>query len=85
MPNIIEGYAAQQKIDIFSLLESNIGKILSSKTNVFRSDSSDPTPPPDLLQAPGSTYIFWNNGWILMFKVSKRPYRSAWHDEIICK
>ena len=27
MPNIIEGYAAQKKIDIFSLLESNIGKM----------------------------------------------------------
>ena len=28
-------------------------------------------------------YIFWNNGRILMFKVSKRPSRSARHDEII--
>ena len=38
---------------------------------------------PELLHHPGSAYIFWNNGRILMFKVSKRPYRSARHDEII--
>ena len=30
-------------------------------------------------------YRIWNNGWILMFKVSKRPYRSPLHDRIICK
>ena len=34
---------------------------------------------------PGSTYRIWNNGQILMFKVSKRPYRSPRHDRIICK
>ena len=28
---------------------------------------------------------FWNNGWILTFKVSKRPYRSHLHDRFICK
>ena len=25
----------------------------------------------------------WNNRRILMFKVSKQPYQSSWHDEII--
>ena len=45
--------------------------IISSKTTVFllRSSSSVPS---ELLHAPGSAYIFWNNGRILMFKVSKR-------------
>ena len=28
---------------------------------------------------------FWNNGQILTFKVSKRPYPSSPHDEIICR
>jgi len=28
---------------------------------------------------------FWNNGWILTFQVSKRPYRSCQHDEIISR
>ena len=63
--------------------------ILSSKTTVFRSSSVPPpflrSVPPELLHAPCSAYIFRNNGRILMFKVSKRPYRSARHDEIICK
>ena len=56
--------------------------ILSSKTTVclllLRSFI-----PPELLHAPYSAYIFWNNWRILVFKVSKQPYRSAWHDEII--
>ena len=30
-------------------------------------------------------YRISNNGRILMFKVSKRPYRSPLHDRIICK
>ena len=30
-------------------------------------------------------YRLWNNGRILMFKVSKQPYRSPQHDRIICK
>ena len=49
---------------------------------------SDPTPPirlllrsdssvPELLHTTCSAYIFGNNGRILMFKVSKRLYRSA--------
>ena len=63
--------------------------ILSSKTrqrssSVLRYSSSFP-PPLELLHAFCSAYIFGNNGWILMFKVSKQPYRSAWHDDIICK
>ena len=32
-----------------------------------------------------STYISWNNGWILMFKVSKWPCQSSQHDESICR
>ena len=40
---------------------------------------------PELLHHPGSAYIFWNNRWILTFKVSKRPYRSLLHERIICK
>ena len=32
-----------------------------------------------------SAYISWNNGRILMFKVSKWPYRSSPHDKIICR
>ena len=28
---------------------------------------------------------FWNNGWILIFKVSKQPYWSVQHDRIIWK
>ena len=31
------------------------------------------------------SYIFWNDRRILMFKVSKWPYRSLLHDRIICK
>ena len=42
-------------------------------------------PPPELLHAPSSAYISWNNGRILMFKVSKQPYQSSRHDEIICR
>ena len=30
-------------------------------------------------------YRISNNGRILMFKVSKRPYQSPWHNRIICK
>ena len=33
--------------------------------------------PPELLHHPGSVSKIWNNGWILEFKVSKRPYRPA--------
>ena len=53
-----------------------------------------PTPPP----APPAPYFspifftsirngcrIWNNGRILMFKVSKWPYQSPHHDRIICK
>ena len=36
-----------------------------------------------ILHLTCSAYISWNNGQILMFKVSKRPYQSSWHDEII--
>ena len=32
-----------------------------------------------------SVHRIWNNGWILMFKVSKRLYQIAHHDRIICK
>ena len=28
---------------------------------------------------------FWNNGWILTFRVSKQLYLSSWHDKSICK
>ena len=32
-----------------------------------------------------SVYKFWNDGWIVMFKVSKQPCQSAQNDTIICK
>ena len=38
-----------------------------------------------ILHPTCSAYISWNNGRILMFKVSKWPYQSSWHDEIICR
>ena len=37
------------------------------------------------LQYPVSAYKIWNNGWILIFKVSKQSYWSVQHDRIICK
>ena len=56
--------------------------IRCSKTTVLLLRSSSSVPP-ELLHAPGSAYIFWNNGRIFMFKVSKRLYRSARRDGII--
>ena len=44
-----------------------------------------PPSPSQILHLTYSAYISWNNGRILMFKVSKRPYRSSQHDEIICR
>ena len=38
-----------------------------------------------ILQYPVSAYKIWNNGWILIFKVSKQPYWSVQHDRIIWK
>ena len=38
-----------------------------------------------ILHPTCSAYISWNNGRILMFKVSKWPYWSSRHDEIICR
>ena len=32
-----------------------------------------------------SVYRIWINGQIFMFKVSKQPYQSTWHDRIIGK
>ena len=59
-----------------------IQPILSSKTTVLLLRS---VPPPELLHAPCCAYIFWNNGWILMIKVSKWLYWSAWYDRISFK
>ena len=36
-------------------------------------------------QHPVSAYRIWNNGPILMFKVSKWTCQSAQHDKIICR
>ena len=55
---------------------------------VLLSDSSNltsPTPPPELLHHPSSAYRIWNNGQILMLKVSKQQHRSPWYDRINCK
>ena len=41
--------------------------------------------PSQILHPTCSAYISWNNGRILMFKVSKWPYRSSRNDEIICR
>ena len=41
--------------------------------------------PSQILHPTCVAYISWNNGQILMFKVSKWPYRSSRHDEIICR
>ena len=63
------------------LFSAQIPHLLSYPLRQLCSSSSSSDP--KLLHAPGSAYIFVNNGRILMFKVSKRLYRSARHDEII--
>ena len=40
---------------------------------------------PKLSPQPYSVYKIWNSGWILMLKVSKWLYWSAYQDKIICK
>ena len=58
-------------------------------STVFRSSAPFCSVPfrsvPELLHTPCSAYISSQNGRILMFKVSKGPYRCSQHDEIICK
>ena len=41
--------------------------------------------PSQILHPNCSAYISLNYGWILMFKVSKRPCWSSRHDKIICR
>ena len=38
-----------------------------------------------ILHLTCSASISWNKGRILMFKVSKWPYQSSQHDDIICR
>ena len=60
--------------------------IRSSKTTVrVCVRVSSVCPPSKILHLTCSAYISLNYGRILMFKVSKRPYRSFRHDEIICR
>ena len=68
---------------VYIILQYN--KIESSSIWIrFPTPPPAPTPPPHFFsQHPVSVYIFWNNGQILMFKVSKRPYWCARHDGII--
>ena len=61
-------------------ITSNI--ILEGVRSVFRPPSVRPS---QILHLTCSAYISWNNGRILMLKVSKWPYWSFRHNEIICR